>query len=217
MINTGKIKKVVDILSKNYEINEWWERHTPFETLVSIILSQRTYWKNVRTATERFSERFCNIEDIAEASVEEIEEVIKPAGLYRMKAPRILNIARELIEKYDGKFDGILNLPYGKAKKELTSIGGIGPKTADVFLMAVKGEQVLPVDVHIFRIMKRLGIGDAKDDYESLRAKLESEIPPPERTRVHLVLIEFGRRICGARNPRCEECPIERYCEFQKN
>jgi len=208
-----KLRKIVEILSEKYEINKWWERYTLFEILVSIILSQRTYWKNVKTAVERFGERFSGVEDVAKASVKEIEDVIKPAGLYKIRARRIKNIAEDLVEKYDGNLYKILNLPYDEAKKKLTSIKGIGPKTADVFLMIVKGEQVLPIDVHIFRIMKRLGIAGERDDYESLRAKLESEIPPKQRTKTHLILIEFGRRICRPQNPKCEECPIKRYCE----
>jgi len=212
----AKLRKIVEILSEKYEINEWWERYTPFETLVGIILSQRTYWKNVKTATERFAERFNSIEDVAKASSKEIEEVIKPAGLYRVRAGRIKNIAKDLVEKYDGNLNKILNLPYDEAKKKLIAIKGIGPKTADVFLMAVRGEQVLPVDVHIFRIMKRLGVANEKDDYENLRAKLESEIPPEQRTKTHLILIEFGRRICRSQNPKCEECPIKRYCKVGK-
>lgn len=211
-----KLQKIVKILSEKYEINEWWERYTPFETLVSVILSQRTYWKNVRTATQRFSERFNGIEDVAKANVKEIEDVIKPAGLYKVRARRIKNIAEDLVEKYHGNLNKILNLPYDEAKKKLTSIKGIGPKTADVFLMAVKGEQVLPIDVHIFRIMKRLGMADEKDNYESLKAKLETEILPAQRTKTHLILIEFGRRICRSQNPKCEECPIKRYCEVGK-
>ena len=217
MTNMGtKLQKIVKILSEKYEINEWWERYTPFETLVGVILSQRTYWKNVKTAIERFAERFNRIEDVAEANVKEIEEVIKPAGLYKVRARRIKNIARDLIEKYDGNLNKILDLPRDEAKKKLIAIEGIGPKTADVLLMAIKGEHVLPVDVHIFRIMRRLGIADEKDDYESLRAKLESEIPPAQRTKTHLILIEFGRRICRARNPKCEECPIKEYCKVRK-
>ncbi len=212
-----KLQKIVQILSEKYEINEWWKRYTPFETLVSIILSQRTYWKNVRTATERFAERFNGIEDVAKANVKEIEKVIKPAGLYKVRARRIKNIAEDLVEKYDGKLDKILNLPYDEAKKKLITIKGIGPKTADVFLMAIKGEQVLPIDVHIFRIMKRLGIADERDSYENLKAKLESEIPPVQRMKAHLILIEFGRRICRSRNPKCEECLIKRYCRVGKN
>lgn len=97
-----KLQKIVKILSEKYEINEWWGRYTPFETLVGIILSQRTYWKNVKTATERFAERFNCIEDVTKANVKEIEEVIKPAGLYRVRARRIKNIAKDLVEKYDG-------------------------------------------------------------------------------------------------------------------
>jgi len=212
-----KLQKIVQILSEKYEINEWWKRYTPFETLVSIILSQRTYWKNVRTATERFAERFNGIEDVAKANVKEIEKVIKPAGLYKVRARRIKNIAEDLVEKYDGKLDEILNLPYNEAKKKLITIKGIGPKTADVFLMAIKGEQVLPIDVHIFRIMKRLGIADERDSYENLKAILEAEIPPVQRMKAHLILIEFGRRICRSRNPKCEECPIKRYCKVGKN
>ena len=212
-----KLQKIVQILSEKYEINEWWKRYTPFETLVSIILSQRTYWKNVRTATERFAERFNGIEDVAKANVKEIEKVIKPAGLYKVRARRIKNIAEDLVEKYDGKLDNILTLPYNEAKKKLITIKGIGPKTADVFLMAIKGEQVLPIDVHIFRIMKRLGIADERDSYENLKAILEAEIPPVQRMKAHLILIEFGRRICRSRNPKCEECPIKRYCKVGKN
>ena len=218
MTNMGtKLQEIVEVLSEKYEINEWWGRYTPFETLVGVILSQRTYWKNVKTAIERFAERFNRIEDVAEANVKEIEEVIKPAGLYKVRARRIKNIARDLIEKYDGNLNKILDLPRDEAKKKLIAIEGIGPKTADVLLMAIKGEHVLPVDVHIFRIMRRLGIADEKDDYESLREKLESEIPPAQRTKTHLILIEFGRRICRARNPKCEECPIKGYCKVGKN
>jgi len=212
-----KLQKIVGVLSKKYEINEWWERYTPFETLVGIILSQRTYWKNVRTAIERFTERFNCIEDVAKANVEEIEEVIKPAGLYKVRARRIKNIAVDLVEKYNGDLNKILNLPYDEAKRKLTTIKGIGPKTADVLLMAIKGERVLPIDVHIFRIMRRLGIASERDDYETLRAKLESEIPPALRTKTHLILIEFGRQICREQNPKCEECPIKGYCKVRRD
>ena len=209
-----EIREIVKILAREYGYSQWWGEYTPFETLVSIILSQKTHWKNVRASTQRFGQRFKTVREVAEADMEEIEEVIKPAGLYRIKAPRIKSIAQDLVEEYGGNLDGIVELPYNEAKKRLEAINGIGPKTADVFLMAVKGEPVLPIDVHIFRIMGRLGVADGKNDYENLRAKLESEIPPAERRMAHLILIEFGREICRSRHPRCVECPIRVYCKF---
>jgi len=210
-----KLQKIVKILSEKYKIDVWWEKYTPFETLVSIILSQRTYRKNVKTAIKRFGDRFNGVEDVAKSDVKDIEKVIKPAGLYQIRARRIKNVARDLVEKYDGKLNKILNLPYDEAKKKLTSIKGIGPKTADVFLMAVKGERILPIDVHIFRIMKRLGIADKRDGYESLKTKVEAEMPPSRRMKTHLILIEFGRQICRAQNPKCEDCPIKKYCNVK--
>jgi len=184
--------------------------------LIITILSQRTYWKNVRAAINRFKKKFRSVEDVANADIEEIEDGIKPAGLYRLRARRIKDLAIAIMNRYDGDIGKILNLPYEEARKELLSIKGIGPKTADVFLMFIREEPVLPVDVHIFRVMRRLGIAREKDDYETLKTKLETEISPSERLKVHLILIEFGRNICKAQNPKCEECPIKKYCEHYR-
>lgn len=207
-----KLGEIIRVISGMFDIDvSHWSERSPFEMLVGVILSQKTNWRNVRRALERFRKRFKSVEDVAEARIREIEFVIRPAGLYREKARRIKEIARQLSQMAGG-LEGVLKLPYPEAKKLLSSMRGIGPKTADVFLMAVRREKVLPIDTHIFRIMRRLGVADEKDDYESLRAKLEEAVPPEERMRAHLALIEFGREICKARNPRCGNCPISQYC-----
>jgi len=212
-LEVSELHDIVTVLAREYGYyEEWWKGHTPFETLVSIILSQRTYWKNVNVAMQRFSRRFGAVSEVAGASVEEIEAVIKPAGFYRTKAPRIKNIAWNIAMKHGGQLDDITKLSYEEARRELISLEGIGPKTADVLLMALNGEPVLPVDVHIFRIMRRLGVADKRDGYECLRAKLESQIPPTQRKVAHMALIEFGRKVCRARHPVCIECPISDYC-----
>ena len=185
----------------------------PFEALVAMILSQKTNRENVRKALESFRRRFRSVEEVAEASVREIGASIKPAGLWRMKAPRIKLIARQVIEL--GGLEKILELPYEDAKKVLSSMKGIGPKTADVFLMFMRGDPVIPVDTHIFRIMRRLGIADERDGYEELRRKLEEATEPGKRIKAHLALIEFGREICRARNPRCDICPFQSFCGFR--
>ena len=188
-----------------------FENRDPYETLVAVILSQKTNRQNVKEALRRFREKFRSIKEVAEASVDSIAEAIKPAGLWRMKAPRIKLIAEQLVNS-GGGLEKILSLPYPEAKKVLSSMKGIGPKTADVYLMIIRRDPVFPVDTHIFRIMKRLGVADEKDDYESLRKKLERATPPEKRMKAHLALIEFGRTTCRARNPRCDECFLSKLC-----
>ena len=188
-----------------------FENRDPYATLVAVILSQKTNRQNVKEALRRFREKFRSIKEVAEASVGSIAEAIKPAGLWRMKAPRIKLIAEQLVNS-GGGLEKILSLPYPEAKKVLSSMKGIGPKTADVYLMIIRRDPVFPVDTHIFRIMKRLGVADEKDDYESLRKKLERATPPEKRMKAHLALIEFGRTTCRARNPRCDDCFLSKLC-----
>jgi len=208
----SEIRNIASVISGQYEVDGGWGKYSPFEVLVNIMLSQSTHWRNVDAAMAKFVLKFKGVDDVTRADIAEIEEAIRPAGFYRVRAARISKLARSLQENHGGRLEEITGLPYAEAKKELTSLEGIGPKTADVFLMAVKGERVLPIDVHIFRIMKRLGVANNRDDYESLRAKLEKEIPPNERARAHLALIEFGRQVCKSQKPGCEECPIREHC-----
>jgi len=187
----------------------------PFQALVAIILSQRTSRENVERAMRRFQERFASPWEVASANLKSIEDAIRPAGIWRIKARRIKRIAEELAGG-SISLEEVLNMPYDEAKRLLSSLKGVGPKTADVFLMVMRREPVLPVDTHILRIMRRLGVADPRDDYESLRAKLESATRPEERIIAHLALIEFGREICRARNPRCGECPLASICPSRR-
>ncbi len=193
---------------------ERFRSRDPFKTLVAVILSQRTSRENVRAALREFEKRFNSVSDVASADIKSIGKAIKRAGLWRQKAPRIKMIAKQLLKM--GGLERILSLPYEEARKILSSMKGIGPKTADVYLMIMRRDPVLPIDTHIFRIMRRLGIADEKDDYEALRRKLESATPPEHRMRAHLALIEFGRTICKARSPRCQSCFLADICPYAR-
>jgi len=208
------ISEIVNRVLKSIDVSSIGIRSLnlkPFEVLVAVILSQKTNRENVRKALESFRKEFKSVEEVASARVSRIGRAIRPAGLWRMKAPRIKLIAKQVSELENG-LDEILRLPYPDAKKALSSMKGIGPKTADVFLMIARDEQVLPIDTHIFRVMRRLGIAGEREDYESLRMKLESAVEPEMRMTAHLALIEFGREICKARNPKCGECPLAELC-----
>ena len=206
----GKIGAAVEIVTMLYGMKKP-ELKSLLELLIAIILSQKTNWKNVNIAIENIRRKIGPPELLAKASICQIMDAIKPAGLYRNKAPILKNIASTFTEK---KLIEILSMSYPEAKKALMQVRGIGPKTADVFLMFARNEPVLPVDTHIARIMHRLGAADQKDEYEEIRARLEAEVPPEKRLEAHLALIRFGREVCTARNPKCEQCPIQHLCSY---
>ena len=115
-------------------------------------------------------------------------------------------------QQYAGRLSQILNLPYGQAKEKLMDLPGVGPKTADILLAFVAKHPVIPVDTHIERVSKRLGIAPRNADYEKIRGNLESLIPSRDRLQLHLSLIAFGRAICKAPKARCAICPVSDLC-----
>jgi endonuclease-3 len=137
---------------------------------------------------------------------------IRSAGLYTLKAPRIIEVSRIILHKYNGSLSSILKLPYPAAKEELMEMPGVGPKTADIVLAFNAKRPIIPVDTHIARVTKRLGISPRKAGYEEIRTSLEELIPGQDRIPLHLSIIEFGRNICRAPRPKCQICPVNKTC-----
>lgn len=193
---------------------ELWRRYTddPFLLLVGTILSQNTNWRNTRAAYNRLITKFHTPGQLARAEVLEIQKLIKPAGLYRMKSKRLKEVARIVLERYRGDLSTLLRKPSEEARRELLSLPGIGYKTADVVLVFGAGRDVLPIDTHIFRVSKRLGFARPKASYEEVRSELEELTPRGHRGEAHVLWIQHGRRYCLARNPLCDECPINDLC-----
>jgi endonuclease-3 len=192
---------------------ETWKPRSAFETLIQTILSQNTNDRNSDAAMRKLKQRYViTPRELSNARISEVIHCIRSAGLYRSKAPRIIAVSKIIAQKYRTGLSQILKLPYAQAKDELTRLPGVGPKTADILLAFVVKHPVIPVDTHIARVSKRLGIAPANADYEGIRQSLESLIPPRDRIRLHLSLIAFGRAICKAPRPRCEICPISNSC-----
>lgn len=190
-----------------------WKPRSPFETLIHTILSQNTNDRNSDAAMRRLRNRYrITPKTLAKAKIRDLMSCIRSAGLYRSKAPRIKEVSRIIQEQYRGRLAPILELPYEQAKERLTALPGVGPKTADILLAFVAKHPVIPVDTHIERVTKRLGIAPANASYEKVRSSLEALIPPRERVRLHLSIIAFGREICKAPTPRCPSCPVNRTC-----
>lgn len=200
------------IIGKKFPV-EVWKPSSPFGTLIHTILSQNTNDRNSDAAMRRLRKRYeINPRVLSKAKVGEIINCIRPAGLYRSKAPRIIEVSKIIEQQYKGRLLPILNLPYDQAKATLTSLPGVGPKTADILLAFVAKQPVIPVDTHIARVTKRLGIAPPNSNYERIRQNLESLVAARDRLELHLSLIAFGRAICRAPRPRCTICPVSNMC-----
>ncbi len=217
-LEPSTFKEVVDVLEENFSVQPWTQRFSPFEVLVATILSQATSRENTMRAFQRLMERFeLTPQTIAAAPLEEIRECIRPAGLHNVRALKLKRVAEAIIDEHGGDLEGILMMPLGEARERLLSLPGVGEKTADIMLNFVAGRGTFPVDTHISRISKRLGVVREKAGYEETRSRLEELVPPDMRGRVHLLLIAFGRRICKARRPMCSICPIRGKCTYGKS
>ncbi len=184
----------------------------PFKVLIATLLSQNTTDKNALKAYQRLEEKIgVKPEKLASTSIEEISDAIKVAGLYKAKARAIREIARIILEKYQGDLRNILNLE--NAREKLLSLPRVGEKTADVLLLMLAGKETIPVDTHIRRVSLRLGIASGKD-YSSIQKSLMEYFRGEDFLEVHLYLIALGRTYCKSRRPLCEKCPLINECKY---
>ena len=188
-------------------------RFDPLTELVLTVLSQNTSDKNSHPAFEALRRRFASWEEMAGASEGEIARPIRQGGLARIKAGRLKAILQE-IERRRGRLDleFLRALPTAEARAWLRSLPGVGPKTAAVVLLFSLGKPALPVDTHVHRVAVRLGLLPPGTSREKAHALLEAIVPPAGFYPFHLYLLEHGRNICRARQPRCPVCPVSSLC-----
>jgi endonuclease-3 len=185
----------------------------PFETLVLTIISQNTSDINTKRAFETLSDNFeITPETLANAPINQVEKCLFVTGLYRNKTRTIQTASKIIIERFNGCLKSILSLPLEKARKTLTEIPGVGFKTADVVLLFSTNQPTVPVDSHVNRVSKRLGLAPADGDYEVVRLSLQRLFEPKYYLELHLSLIALGKKYCKARKPLCSECPVNIYC-----
>jgi len=183
----------------------------PFRVLVAAIISQNTSERNTFAALERL-EREVGVEPsrILAAGVERVESAIRPAGLQRQKARAIVAAAKLVAEAYGGDLRALLRRGEDEVRRVLGSVEGIGEKTVDV-LLAFSGYPVVPVDTHVRRVARRLGLASGSS-YRAVREALHRVFREEVRLEAHLLLIKLGREICRARNPQCGSCPLASLC-----
>lgn len=200
-------KTVLDILEKTYpDATTELVHKNPYELLIATMLSAQTTDKQVNKVTPGLFERFPDAKALAEADISEIESLIKTCGFYKTKARNIKEACRIIVEEYGGRVP--------QTMEELTDLPGVGRKTANVVLSNAFGVDAIAVDTHVFRVANRLGLAQS-GDVRGTEEQLMENIPREKWSRAHHWLIHHGRRICKARRPKCEECPLAEVCSFK--
>ena len=186
---------------------------SPVDNLVLTILSQNTNDANRDRAFASLKERYPTIPRLAAAKPAELEDAIRAGGLARTKAASILSALSRLEEERGGyTLDFLRSMPLEDARAYLTSFGGVGVKTANILLLFSLGFPAFPVDTHILRVTKRLGLAPENATLAKAALLLEPHVPAGAHVPLHLNLIRLGRELCKPRNPLCTSCPLLPVC-----
>ena len=175
-----------------------------YELVIAVMLSAQTTDKSVNAVTPILFNKYPTLDALYDAPIEDIEEIIKPIGLYKNKAKNIKGIVKDLKERF--------NSVVPSDKEQLMTLPGVGNKTAGVIRAEIFQIPDLPVDTHILRISKRLNLAKKDDEPIDVERKLKKIIPEERWIKSHHQLIHFGRYYCVARSPKCQNCKISDMC-----
>ena len=176
-----------------------------FQLLVAVVLSAQTTDERVNSVTPILFKKYKNALELSKANIKDVEEIIKPIGLYHNKAINIINLAKQLVDNFNGKVPN--------NRKDLQSLSGVGRKTANVVLNNCFNEPAFAVDTHVSRVSKRLRIADNNDNVSKIEEKLMNYFPKEAWGKLHHQFIFFGRYKCKAVKPDCNNCPFEAICD----
>lgn len=191
-------------LREQYQLRVF-ENKDPYRVLIRTILSQRTRDENTDRATAQLFAEYPTLEDVASATPEELEPLIRPAGFYHVKARRIIEVSQMLLDEYGGVVP--------EKMKELLLLPGVGRKTANCVLVYAFQKPAIPVDVHVHRISNRLGLIFTKNPEET-EVELEKIVPKKYWIELNDLMVQFGQTICRPVNPLHELCPLADICHY---
>jgi endonuclease-3 len=202
------IKEVIERLEALYpDAKAELDFKNPFELLIAVILSAQCTDVRVNQVTKVLFEVAGDALSLSELPIEQIEEIIKPCGLYKTKSKNIQETARRLVAFYGGEVPS--------SHEALTELPGVGRKTANVVVSNAFGIPAIAVDTHVFRVSNRIGLAKAST-VEATESQLMKAIDKDKWTLAHHMIIFHGRRVCKARQPQCEVCTLSDLCEFYK-
>jgi endonuclease-3 len=193
----------------------WRTHYEPVDELVLTFLSQNTSDLNSGRAFAALKARYGDWQAVLDAPVDELAETIRSGGLAYQKAPRIQAALRRIVtERGEFNLDFLAELPIAEAMRWLTSFDGIGHKTASIVMLFCFGREAFPVDTHVGRVTRRLGLAGPKDTEEKIKALWERVVPSDWYYPLHLNLIRHGRQVCHALRPDCGKCVMVDLCRY---
>lgn len=203
------------LLARQYGEKPWRRHHDPLSELIAVILSQNTSDTNSGKAFASLIDTFGNWEEVASADVEDIERAIKSGGLSQIKAARITGILQTILEERGSlDLEFLDSLPINEAKSWLHRLPGVGPKTVACVLLFSFGKPVFPVDTHVYRVARRLGLIENKISVEQAHERLGELVSPEDVYQLHMNMVEHGRQICKSQRPKCGECVVRGVCTW---
>lgn len=208
MINIDKIVEILQSANqpRSEFVNLMETFHNPYLVLIACILSLRTNDKTTYPATLRMLELAKTPQEMAKVSEEDLSNAIYPVGFYKNKAKQIIELSKTIVNKLDGKVPDTI--------ENLTKFNGVGRKTANLVLAKGFGIPAICVDVHVHRIFNRIGYVNTKTPDETEFA-LREKLPQKYWLDINTLMVTHGQNVCKPTKPKCDECPIREYCEFQ--
>ena len=198
----------MDIFEKMYtlDVRCYLNYSTPWQLLFATILSAQCTDARVNMITKDLFAKYRTLKDFADADILEMEQDVRQAGFYRNKARNLIDCAKMLVGKYGGEVPDDID--------ELTKLPGVGRKTANVIRGNIYGIESIVVDTHVKRISRRLGLTRESDPVK-IEYDLMKTVPKDRWIQINMWFITFGRSTCKAQSPKCQECPLVKYCRDQ--
>ncbi len=210
-MNQIKVEKIINILRKTYKKRSMLgsiKNENPFCILISTILSIRNRDESTAKVAKNLFSKYKSIESLANANIKDIERTIKKSGFYKIKAKRIKEVSRIILEKYNGQVPNTL--------EELMKFPGVGPKVAACTLVYAFNKEEIPVDIHVEVISKRLGWTKEKTA-NKIWVDLKNKLPKRYWIYINELFVLHGKKICLTRSPKCNICTIKIYCSYYSN
>ncbi len=182
--------------------------HNPYELTVAVILSAQATDISVNLVTPVLFERYPTVYELAQADLDELQNIIKTIGLYRNKAKALIAMANKVVTQFHGEIP--------RKHGDLLTLDGVGQKTANVIVSVAYLIPAIAVDTHVSRVSKRLMLAKEKDDVITIERKLKRKIKRDRWSQAHHLMIFFGRYHCKALNPNCSSCPLTQQCRYYK-